>query len=177
MKPPTPYHRISIIVLLGVMGIVVTGSSNYHPLKMSVCHMEQDRQAGQMRYTFSFFADDFGAHLKETNRMKDLDFAAPDKALGSAVSRYVLAHFSVHINTISAKLKMDKMALDADQNLVNVTFTSEWRKEVMIRDIQIFNDCMFDAFDTQQNIVYFHFGKFDGKALLFEPGDEQQTID
>ena len=115
-----------------------------HELKMSVCEMKYDEEAGRFDIFFYLFQDDLKETLTGDPNAVRLDTAA--------VAKYISTHFEVRMNEKTTAITFQSIEERKDQ--VRVRFTSETCSLAGQSGLLVTNRLLIDTFRKQTNMTY-----------------------
>lgn len=125
-------------------------TSFVHPIKISTCIIKSQKDKEKIFVEFNFFADDFGAHLKEISRQQ-INLSTFPKKTKEEVLNYINKHFTFQIKNEVIRLTYNSFSFK--ENVFHIEFETSTIKIVPKAIIKIKNTLLFEAFDNQSNML------------------------
>jgi hypothetical protein len=117
-----------------------------HPIKLSTSKLD----FASNTLTINLFQDDFEAHLIKTYRQQ-LNFKTPDNITKKVLSDYIGKNFKISQNNKAISLQIQSISI-IQENTVQITF--KLSSLLATSKTLITNTILFDAFDTQSNVLH-----------------------
>lgn len=135
-----------------------------------------DKDLGALVLTINLFQDDFSDHLKKVYHMQNLDFSGSGKQAKEVVEDYINKKFSLKINGENKPLPIYSLHV-IEENVLQTKFYISIAKGTKIRQVDIYNELLFEAFKDQVNVIHEDIdGDGNSNIFRFYPGDAHVII-
>ncbi len=144
-----------------------------HPIHVSVCDIELDREENRLEMTMRIFTDDLEKQIREETGEMTMDILnPPDKySTDQLFQEYLEKHFSVTLNGEKADYKylgheVESGSVYCYMMVADVTEVSS---------LSAFNDILIRTFDDQVNLIHV---EIDGEihSMMFRKGLLNQSL-
>lgn len=145
-----------------------------HPVKISTCVITQENN--RLLVKMYFFADDFGAHLKDIYGA-DFKLDQPSNLTLASIEDYIQKNYSLTIN--NQTIKLNKQCHTLKDNVFQILFSAKHEKDYLEGQttLNLKNTLLLEAFNDQTNIVRIDFkGDANYTTLEFSKGNEIKYI-
>ena len=147
----------------------------FHPIHLSKCEVEINRQSSQLEITLHVYIDDLQEIIQKSGSPEL--FLATDQELINADS-LIVAYLTNHlmINNGAHPIALNWLGKEQSDDLLAFWCYFETKAIVEGDGLQIINSVLHDLYDDQQNIL--NVVKSDGKEVYFlcRKGDNQANI-
>lgn len=163
-------------VILAFLLISFFSTAVAHPIKMSTGKIVYNKDLGVLVLAVNLFQDDFSEHLKKVYRLEKINFFDSDKQTREVVADYINKGLSIKINGNKMPLQFHSIK-SIEDNVVQVKLHIPLAKGSKIRQLDIYNELLFEAFKDQVNVVHEDLDG-DGASNIFRfyPGDAHKAI-
>ncbi len=136
-----------------------------HPLKMTVGKLTLNPASKTLSLTINFFIDDFEAHILKLYPQPAFDFKSPSDVMQGAISNYVNQNLKIALDGEQIILKHGIIKKTED-NVCQLSFFNIPYKTINPAVISLTNKMLFEAYDTQSNII--HLQKEGGEKTILK---------
>ena len=164
----------NIFLLLGLM-VFSLGNISAHPIKMTTSKLSFDKRTGQLTLLVNFFIDDFGAHLQKIYHQRSLKLESAGEQEKSMINAYVAKKLLLKINRVPMVLKLNAVK-KLEENVLQATFIIPAVSGGNMRQLEITNTVLFDAFEEQVNVLHIDLPTKQATVLQFTPSDSYKAI-
>lgn len=136
------------IVYLSIISVLTL----LHPIHISVTEIEHDDEARSLEMVMRIFIDDLELDIRNELGEPRLDITKPGRSYTTdgLLEDYLRKHFKLQVNG----KKKEYNYLGHEIELPVMYLYIEAPKVNKVRDIEIFNDMIMNAYDDQTNIIH-----------------------
>jgi hypothetical protein len=158
---------LRLLVLL--FALWMTGPTNAHPLKLSLCEIEYSSKKQLLTINLKLFLTDVNEAIVFDPNSKKLAFCQPNesKEANKLLLNYLNQFFHVKANSNLVNLKIKDKSLKGEGDNTSLWVSFEYIQPAPLESIEIKNAVFTDLFFDQNNIVYVHVDK-KSKSLMLD---------
>ena len=158
---------LRLLVLL--FALWMTGPTNAHPLKLSLCEIEYSSKKQLLTINLKLFLTDVNEAIVFDPNSKKLAFCQPNesKEANKLLLNYLNQFFHVKANSDLVNLKINDKSLKGEGDNTSLWVSFEYIQPAPLKSIEIKNAVFTDLFFDQNNIVYVHVDK-KSKSLMLD---------
>ena len=144
-----------------------------HPIHVSVCDIEFDKEENRLEMTMRLFTDDLEKQIREETGEMTMDILnPPDKyTTDQLFLEYFQKHFSVSLNGEKADYKYLGHEVESGSVYCYLMVTNV----ESINSISAFNDILIRTFDDQVNLIHVEIDN-DIHSMMFRKGQLNQSL-
>ena len=152
-----------------VIALWMTGPTNAHPLKLSLCEIEYSSKKQLLSINLKLFLTDVNEAITFDPNSKKLAFCQPNesKEANKLLLNYLNQFFHVKANSNLVNLKIKDKSLKGEGDNTSLWVSFEYIQPAPLKSIEIKNAVFTDLFFDQNNIVYVHVDK-KSKSLMLD---------
>lgn len=156
---------IRSVILLFVL--LLSGQSNAHPLRLSLCEIELDSKTNKLAITLKLFLTDVNEAIVFDPDSTELAFCQPDEPPKADVllMDYINRFFYIKTNGTKRDLQIKKKKLSGEGENTALWVDFEVDQTAPLKSLEIKNAVFTDLFFDQSNIIYVHV-KGKSKSLM-----------
>lgn len=129
----------------------------YHPLHVTLTHIEYDEMNNKCLITIKIFSDDFETAL-ENHSKKDIVLNAENESnnIGEIINAYINDSFSIIFDNKRGNLKYISKSNNFEATWLNFEAEVDTFEELKVQ-----NKLLLDIYDDQTNLLIFNKGKLE----------------
>jgi len=172
------FASIAFIVLLSISLAAHVGLPaplGLHDFHVSKCLVEYRPQYSSIQITIHLFVDDLELALEQQGKT-DLFIASERETADaeSAVEAYIREHFSISVN--SQQRQYEWIGKEPADDLMGIWCYMEISEVEKPTSLSVTNDLLMEVYSDQKNIVAFAISESEQGYLLFDEGNQQQSV-
>ncbi len=148
-------------------------SFSFHPIHVSVCDIELDREQERLEMTMRTFTDDLEIQIREETGNPNLDILNPPAPLTTdkLLSDYMERHLKMTLN--GNKESFNYLGHEVEAGSVYCYLVINGVKDV--QTIGATNDILLQTFDDQVNLIHVEVDD-ETHTMMFRKGQVQQQL-
>lgn len=145
-------------VFVVVIGLWAPGSSDSHPLRLSLCEIEHSSTKQELTVTLKLFLTDVNEALVFDPYSKELAFCEPNESpkANDLLLSYLNAFFVVKVNGQMMNLDIKRKELKGEGDNTALWLYFKYTNIPAVSSLEVKNAVFTDLFNDQNNIIYVH---------------------
>jgi hypothetical protein len=157
-----------------ILVAIVTSSFAIHPIHVSVCDMEFDRDEERLELTMRIFTDDLEQQIRKETGNNTMDILNPPQEFTTdqLFKEYLNRHFKLEVNGVFSPYEY--LGHEVEAGSVYCYMMVPDIKE--LSSLTVFNDILLDIFEDQVNLIHVEVDG-DTDTMMFKEGRSTNSLD
>lgn len=158
-----------LFTLMAMLGFSFT----LHPIHVSVCDIEFDREKERLEMTMRIFTDDLEKQIRAETGQQNIDILNPPSPMttDSLFQTYLKKHFRLMLNGEKVNYKYLGHEVEAGSVYTYMMVTGV----TDVTTIGAYNDILLETFDDQVNLIHVEVNG-ETHTMMFREGQRRQEL-